>query len=487
VTLFEEDYSPITVTWDKEMWIVDPGPFIDIAFEMGMQNFVFRAQYHESGSMKQDFRKWIDIYSRGRPWKVIWMPYPGDFCCLFTSIMGWDHPAAVWQVWRANENKLIDMERMFNEPPEPGTVLGTFGVHSRSHSEPVEVVKGQPHRLVLANNPMSDNLWEPIASFAQRLQASNPEATIHYHGGKSVGRTIGIAAKSFDHPVRIGWDDGIPIVLLPNGMRWPMGKKINSYQAHWLKIIGVNPRTMLKLNKSDLSREVYRVNLLSLRWAFLNWDRAWDFRRATADEIHIAASDMDWEPTTLKIRMRRTRSEDQLLDRWLCNTCSLQFRCPYSREGAVCIVPDSEPVELAQFFQTRNSGTIVEGLGVVLGAMARRANTGIAAESKRTLEDGETGLSPEVTRILNSLFDRGVQLAKLVDPKLAARMGPKINVGVINTAGGPGMTSQALLVGVAAELESRGIKLEDATAEDIERVLSENALAIEASSTEVDS
>jgi hypothetical protein len=86
----------------------------------------------------------------------------------------------------------------------------------------------------------------------------------------------------------------------------------------------------------------------------------------------------------------------------------------------VCIVPDSESQELAQFFKTRDSETIIEGLGTLLAVQSRRLQVGLLDENA----EGE--LNPEVTKIVNTLFDRGVKLAKLVNPDLASASATKI-------------------------------------------------------------
>jgi len=490
--MFDEDIPLIQPNWDREVWLLDPGPFIDIAFDLGMSNFVFRAQYHERKDTKQDFTKWIDLFSRGRSWRVIWTPFPGDFAVAFDSDHGWKNPIAVWRIWRANKNSFNQMDQYFNEPPKPGTVIGHFGVNSRTHSTPVAVVPGQEHRVLLANMPMEDGLWGSIASHAQQLQATNPEHTLHFHGQKSVGRTIGIAVKSFDHPVRLGWKDGYPRVLLGNGMEWGVLKNPTVHQEQWLRIIGIDPKALMRMERKEQSRKVYETNLRSLKWAFLNWDRAWDFRRASDEEEDIESSDVDWSPQALPVRIRKTKTEVMELDRWLCDTCSIQFRCPYSRQGSVCIVPDSEASHLPEMFGTRNADQIINGLVSVLTLQAHRVEQGVAAERKMQeaiLEDPEksgTGLSPEVTRIVNSLFDRGVVLAKLVSPRLAAQGAPKINIGIVTGNNGTAVTTatpQALMQGVAAELESRGIALEDATEEIINQILSES-VPIEATARE---
>lgn len=494
MTLFDEDTPIITPTWTREFWLLDPGPFIDIAFDLGMSQFVFRSQYHEAPGVRQDFTKYIDIYSRGREWRVIWVPYPGDWAVLFTDKRGWKQHEAVWPIWRAKTEPLKKLAHLFENPQPAGTIIGHWGVASRSASTPVDVVDGQPHRVLMAAMPHPEGQWAEVATFAQQLQATNPETTLHCHGQKSVGRTIGIAAKSFDHPVRLGWDDGFPRILLPNGMLWCTHSAPTPHQENWLRVVGSSSREVRGLDRKKLARKVYEINLKSLRWAFMNWDRAWDFRRARADEEDIDSADLDWSPKTLPIRLRKTKHERMELDRWLCDTCSLQFRCPYSREGSVCIVPDSEPVELAANFKTRNAALIVETLGNILSADAQRAQRALRQELDvidHIESDPEAKptivLSPELSKLMKTLFDRGVVLAKLLDPQLASQMGSGVNVNLNIGAGGAPPTSQAIHRYVAAQLEARGISLEDATPDLIQSILAESvprSRAIEANGRE---
>ncbi len=487
--VIEDELPSIAPTWAREVWLLDPGPFIDIAFDLGVTDFVFRAKYHEAPGVRQDFTKYISIYSRGRPWRCIWIPYPGDFAVLFTHDLGWKHPAAAWPIWRATTNTLDQLRELFETELRPGHTMGHFGVFSREEESdliPVEVQIGQEHRVLVANMPRIDNQWGEIAAFAQQVQMTDPDRTFHFHGQKSVGRTIGIGAKSFDHPVRIGWNGAFPWVLLPNGMIWQTDSVPGPVIRQWLRVIGYTPRDFELRDQKALSRRVYEANLKALRWAFLNWDRAWDFRRAAdADDPDIGAPEMDWHPKSLPVRLRKTKHEDSELDRWLCNTCTLQFKCPYSREGAVCIVPDSEPAQLAEAFGTRSAVRITETLGVILQAQGNRIQAAMREEEAEREADKEEGkvkvhMNPNITRGLNTLFDRGVQLLKLLDPKVAERMsGGKLQVNILSLMGNPqngsapAITSQALMAAIAGELEARGISLEDASDEVIKQILTE--------------
>ncbi len=132
----------------------------------------------------------------------------------------------------------------------------------------------------------------------------------------------------------------------------------------------------------------------------------------------------------------------------------------------MCIVPGSEPVELAKFFKTRDSGEIIEGLGTLLAAQTRRLEHALEAEESK----GE--LHPETTKIINTLFDRGVKLAKLVDPALAATGAVRLNlnIGDTNNLQINASTPQALMAAIVDEFVRRGIPRENITPEMVMKV-----------------
>lgn len=143
----------------------------------------------------------------------------------------------------------------------------------------------------------------------------------------------------------------------------------------------------------------------------------------------------------------------------------------------MCAVPGSEPEELATYFNTRNSDLIIDGLGTLLATQTRRLNEGLLAETVRNEITGDaiTELNPEVTKIINSVFDRGVQLAKLVDPSLRD---PKLAINV-NRGGQANIiqnaSPQALTAAIVSALEARGVKREEITTEMLKNVLANMA------------
>lgn len=484
------DIEAFRVTWDREFWVSDPGPFMPICMEMGVTNFVFRAKWLDMRNMRQDFRKFIELYARGQDWRALYVPYPEREAVLFTSRRGLNQHEAVWPIWRADTDKFSSLDELWEARQDAGDFV------ARMKGETYESLGSQEHRVIVAGMPSSSHEWAEIALKIQRLQVEHPEWTIHTHGQKSLGRTIGIGVKSFDHTVRLGWDDGLPRILLPNGMIWRTANESSRTMDHWLRVIGRGPNDFRFKGKSreTISNIVYETNLRSLRWAFLNWERAWNFRRMAEDEEDMESAEIDWDPRTLPVRMKTRKGPHSDLDKWLCDTCSLQFKCPYSREGAVCIVPDSEPVQLAELFGTRSSIQILEGLSTILATQAHRVNRALLRENEKAEEPDKDGnvpgfkLDPALTRLINTLFDRGVQMAKLVDPRIAAQLGTKVNVNILQAGQpGSGFTPQALMAGVAGELERRGIALADATPEMIQEIMLEsipNPVAIEVTSHE---
>lgn len=123
--------------------------------------------------------------------------------------------------------------------------------------------------------------------------------------------------------------------------------------------------------------------------------------------------------------------------------------------------------ELSVYFKTRDVGTVLEGLGEMMAVGADRLQRGLEVEQELAEID------PEVTKIYDSLFDKGVKLAKLLDPSLA-----RPNVGVVvNNQGGQtgilntGPTPKVLVANIVRELEAQGIPREHITPEIVSRVL----------------
>jgi hypothetical protein len=159
-------------------------------------------------------------------------------------------------------------------------------------------------------------------------------------------------------------------------------------------------------------------------------------------------------------------SDAQEGDMIACDSCSLNLKCKYFRVGAVCGVPGSDNSDLGRYFNTRDSGLILEGLGKLLETQSERVQRGLQTEE--ALQE----LDPEVSKLVSNLFDQGVKLAKLVDPSL--RTSPakiQINAGAGSQTAVMQMSPQELVAGVMRELEKQGIRREDITDDMIKGLL----------------
>lgn len=152
-------------------------------------------------------------------------------------------------------------------------------------------------------------------------------------------------------------------------------------------------------------------------------------------------------------------------DYFLCNLCSQQTKCDYFRRGAVCALPGSEPSDLAKMMGSTDAETIKAGLSSLLMFQSNRVLE--AAEKER--DKGE--IDPELTKMVNTLFDRGVKMVKLQDPA-ARNGGPVINLPGSHTTNILNADRKAILGGIIQELEARGVHRNDVTPEVLLSILS---------------
>ncbi len=317
-------------------------------------------------------------------------------------------------------------------------------------------VAGQEHRIVITD--LIDLRTALARKFIRELaavQADHPEAIFHLHGLYSYRAMFGLGFRSADLDPRSSAAKGK--VLMPHGKEMTCERAAD--QPKWINLMGMHP--------SDLRvpRNRCIFNMLSAGWAAKHFmdNVKWSVRKQQSD--FVDPDDPVSEIVTDSRIMLHNGVRPQEGDKWLCNLCTLQSSCKFFREGAVCTVPDSEPLELAHFFQTTDSDTIITGLGTLLAAQSHRLATALQAEQAD--EDGK--INPEVTKIIHGLFDRGVKLAKLVDPKLAAAGAARINVDARTSiqTGSP----QQLMAAVVQELVSRGVRREDITPEMVMDIL----------------
>ena len=269
-------------------------------------------------------------------------------------------------------------------------------------------------------------------------------------------------------------DNGQPVLLLANGRELKYDKFLESDDHRkWARIVGIDAGSIFALqDRTRKSRRMYTFNLRSLKWTFANYEKVWAMR--VVDETDVDADDPDssWIPVDIQYRPRTNVATDK----WICDLCSINDRCPFSRPGAVCIVDDAESAKLADKFKTRNSGDIIDALGSLLGVQSVRAQHAVAAEAARNERNPEEPkFSSEVTKILATTFDQGVTLARLVDPTIGSGSGKGrkvINAGLAVPAVAAA-TPRELAAGFAKAVDELGYKVEDLTPQQTEEVLAQ--------------
>ena len=301
-----------------------------------------------------------------------------------------------------------------------------------------------------------------------------PHIIFHLNGQRGIPRTLGTGIDSFDHPVTMRWeDDGQPTLLLANGKELYY-KRFQESDDHrkWARIVGIEAGSIFALeDRTRKSRRMYTFNLRSLKWTFSNYEKVWSMRVVDETDVDPDDPDSSWIPVDIQYRPRT----NVVTDKWICDLCSINDRCPFSRPGAVCIVDDAEAAKLADKFKTRNSGDIVDALGSLLGAQSIRAQHAVAAEAARNERNpDDPRFSSEVTKILATTFDQGVTLARLVDPMLGGGSGKGrkvINAGL--AAQVAIATPRELAAGFAKAVDELGYNVEDLTPQQTEEVLAQ--------------
>ena len=360
---------------------------------------------------------------------------------------GIDNPAAVYPTWKATESLEL-LEEVMAHPmgDDPDCYEADLPVDER----PVE---GQEHRVVVTDLPnMVHGAGRALLKKLKELQEDYPDCILHLHGMYSFRLMFGMGFRSADYDPRTGASKGK--VMIPAGKEMVAEKTIACPQ--WVTLLGFNVVDL----KQPKNRCMY--NIKSAMWAAEHYMENIKFK--STGDVPVIPTTKTQDPATTQSHMSRPLPVVSG-DKQICNTCSLQNGCKYFRAGAVCSVPGAEPAGLAKMFKTRDSDTIIDGLGTVLQLQAHRLERGARDEE----EYGE--LDPEVTKIADQLFTNGVKLAKLIDPALAK---PNVVVNVGSTqAAVAASTPNQVMGAIVRELESRGVPRDKITADMVQNLLIE--------------
>jgi hypothetical protein len=360
-------------------------------------------------------------------------------------------PLAVYPTWSYGE-EMGYLEELISDP------VGEDEELCSDPDQPLDErpVFGQEHRVVVINPPNAHSLGgKGFYRALKQLQEDYPKCIIHLHGSYSYRAMFGLGYASADCDARTTASKGN--VTLPNGKTIKFENAI--VFAQWFTLLGMLPVEMSVPSKRCV------FNIKSAVWAAENFAKEVNFATRKT-KVDIESSDGEYKPKVLKFKNNiKPREAGDLI---ACDSCSLSDTCKFAREGSVCSIPGAEVSELGKYFQTRDSGMIIDGLGELMERSARRLEAGMASEE----DMGE--LDPEVSKILTQLFDQGTKLAKLVDPAL--RGGAAVSVNVLN--GGSGSAVQVaqgnpkeMIAGAMRELERQGIARKDITPGMIEGLL----------------
>lgn len=433
-----------------EAWFRNPDNYIRELVECGEYKIAWDRGYLVK--KRVDPAKHAQLYfGQAYPYRILLVGDQGT--AELDATHGIANPKAVYPTWVYGEDAAL-LEEMVASPvgQDHRICLDT------SVSPDERPVFNQEHRVVVTELPVvTSGPGRKFLRYLKELQEDYPECILHVHGLYSWRAAFGMGFGAADVEPRSSAKKGK--VHLPSGGEERFENVVKHPQ--WVTVLGFKPVDL------SIPRVRCMYNIKSAVWASEHYEQL--FRLPTRSSSTYSADpdtpNSEYKPAQVKSPFIGS-PDKKPGDQFHCNTCSLQDKCRYFREGAVCSVPGAEPTDLARYFKTRDSDMIIDGLGTLMAAQTRRLQAGMR------MEDDWGELSPEVTKILNSLFDQGTKLAKLVNPALQ-RPGVNINVGA-GGAAAVGLTSPQQLISAAVrELEARGISRKDITPQMIEGLLTQ--------------
>lgn len=434
-----------------EVWFRNPDLYVKELVECGVGRIAWDRGYLVKKRI--DPSKHASLYfGQAIPWELLLVGEQG------TAHLDAEHditkPLAVYPTWQYGDDAGI-LEEIISSP------VGLNPDHCMDMSVSIDErpVFGQDHRVVVTEIPsVQTGPGRRFAKFLKELQEDHPNCKIHVHGLYSYQVAFGFGFGAADMEVRSLAAKGRVMVPAGREMKYEQVAK----NPQWCTVLGFKPVELA------IPRNRCMYNIKSALWAGDNYVKLYKFKTTGDAPVDTTTPDGDYNPPETG-RYLSMGSKPKEGDQFLCDTCSLNTECKYSRAGAVCSVPGAEPTSLANYFKSRDSGMIIEGLGTLLAAQTKRAERGMLEEE----EFGE--ISSEVTKMLNQVFTNATKLAQLVDPNLRGGARVQVNVGQGGQASVNTGTPQQYISAVVRELEGRGIRREDITPQMIEGLLSSMA------------
>lgn len=415
-----------------EIWFRNCLAYYREMIETNQYNVAMDAGY--VAKRKFDAVKWASLtFGDAAPWRVWIIGNEEQGCEEYRS--GHDGLFATYPVWFADT------------PPD------ILWAH----------LENKPKYIVITNLPdMRSQPSRALLGVLEHLQRDFPDTKLHIHGLYSFHCLFGYDFRSVDHNPRedaavdkLYFYDG-KLVYRKQLVSEPL--LLTKYEP-WVELEGMHMSDM------DVPRNRCIFNIKSYIRASYMYKKNEKIkipRRAAAIKRFEAVVDVDVSNLDFKVvpsNRKLLRNNLPVLggDLFACDSCTLALDCNSFRKGSVCIVTGSEARGLSKYFNTRNSETILEGLGKIMSIQADRLDLELLKEEV----DGKT--SKEATKMLKEMFDQGTKLAKLVDPNLRGNS-TKVQVNI----GGqlPAAPSPKQVISAAIrELELRGIPREQITPE----------------------
>jgi hypothetical protein len=445
------------VTAKSELWFRNPHNYVRELAECGYGNIIW--DYGSIVKRKLDPVRHAELFfGQSIPWRLLVVGEQG--CADYRPGSEFGVPVAVYPVWRYGEDMEILTEIIQRPVGEDETYTGDMELLPSERPIP-----GQEHRVVIIDAPSAGHIHgRHFFKQLKEMQEEYPECIIHVHGLYSFRYMFAMGYGSVDFEPRTSAQKGKVFLSSGRDMRYEEVAK----HPKWATAVGMKPIDLA------IPRNRCIFNIKSSLWARDNYAELIKFRTQSVNDL--TDEEIDAPKAEFKQRERREPLFGDVViqegDKVSCNTCSLNGNCTFYREGAVCSLPSSETSRLAAMFKTRDSGQIIDAMGILLGKQAERLEHGLEDEK----EFGE--LSPEVSKIMGSLLSNAPKLAKLVDPSLNK---PALALQINNMNGGAGMVAGAspkqIVAAVTRELIEAGIPIESITPEMITNVLNRASAA----------
>lgn len=430
-----------------EVWTRNPDNYIRECIEVGHFQYAWDRGLVEKKRI--DPSRLVELYApQGVDYRILMVGEQGTAELRRGHTM--KKPFAVYPTWEYGQ-PLDLLEEMFSH--NVGDDEAACGDRRLAADE--RPVLGQEHRVVAIRMPSAGTgPGRSILRTLATLQDEHPDVILHVHGLYSYRQMFGLSYRSVDTDARVLAQKGK--VTLPNGKEVTFERAATTPQ--WIRVLGMAPSDL------GIPRNRCMFNIRSALWAAEHFKENFNFASTAHARKRVDSKSAKATVPEVVATGKSTGIGGTQGDKFLCDTCSLKDNCKYFREGSVCSLPDSEPSSLASLFRSRDAGHIVDGLAALLGKQVERLERGI--ETEEAFEE----LDPAVSKLLNDVFNNGVKLAKLRNPKLNG--GPAVGINLNIPPGGLGNARPAELTAAAVRaIESQGIAREDITPEMIQTVL----------------